>query len=111
FDLTCTLRDVRSRNVVARVEGSDPERKDESVIYTAHWDHLGTDASLKGDRTFNGAADNASGVAALLEIARAFGRLRPAPPRSILFLAVTAEEKGLLGAKFYAEHPPYPLDR
>ncbi len=107
----CALRDVRSRNVLARLEGSDPGRKDEHVIYTAHWDHLGMDTSLKGDQTFNGAADNASGVAALLEIARAFGRLRPPPPRSILFLAVTAEEKGLLGAKFYAEHPLYPLDR
>ena len=111
FEIKNTLREVRSRNVLARLDGSDPTLKDETVIYTAHWDHLGRDPSLSGDQIFNGAADNASGVAALLEIAEAFSRVQPPPRRSILFLAVTAEEKGLLGARYYAEHPLYPLDR
>jgi Zn-dependent M28 family amino/carboxypeptidase len=104
-------RRVTSRNVVAKLEGSDPTRKDEYVIYSAHWDHLGRDPELPGDPIYNGALDNASGVAALLELARAF-RALPAPPaRSVLFLATTAEEKGLLGAKYYATHPLYPLAR
>ena len=102
---------MKSQNVVARLEGSDPALKDEYVVYTAHWDHSGRDPDLKGDQIYNGAADNASGVAAVLEIARAFTQVRPAPKRSILFLAVTAEEKGLLGAKYYAAHPLYPLER
>ncbi len=109
FQVANTLRKVQSQNVVARLEGSDPKLKAETVVYTAHWDHLGRDPNLKGDQIFNGAADNASGVAMMLEIAQAFSRLRPVPPRSVLFLAVTAEEKGLLGAKYYAEHPLYPL--
>jgi Zn-dependent M28 family amino/carboxypeptidase len=111
FTIANRLRAVESRNVVARLEGSDPKLRDESVIYTAHWDHLGRDPSLAGDQIFNGAADNASGTAALLELARAYTRLTPAPRRSIVFLAVTAEEKGLLGAKYYAEHPLYPLEK
>jgi Zn-dependent M28 family amino/carboxypeptidase len=104
-------RTLRSRNVVARLEGSDPKLKGECVVYTAHWDHLGRDAKLTGDQIFNGAADNASGTAALLTLARAFARVNPAPKRSIVFLAVTAEEKGLLGAKYYASHPLYPLEK
>jgi Zn-dependent M28 family amino/carboxypeptidase len=96
---------------VARLEGSDPRLKDEYVVYSAHWDHMGRDPRLPGDQIFNGAADNASGVAALLEIAEAFTKVKPAPRRSILFLAVTAEEKGLLGAKHYATRPLYPLER
>jgi Zn-dependent M28 family amino/carboxypeptidase len=111
FAITNSLREVRSHNVVARLEGSDSARKDEVVIYTAHWDHLGRDPHREGDQIFNGAADNASGVAAVLEIARAFSRIQPGPKRSILFLIVTAEEKGLLGAKYYAAHPLYPLER
>ena len=102
---------MKSKNVVARLEGSDPKLKDELLVYTAHWDHLGRDPERKGDQIFNGAADNASGVAAVLEIARAFTRITPAPKRSILFLAVTAEEQGLLGAKYYAANPLYPLER
>ncbi len=106
-----TLRRVESKNVVAKLEGSDPTLKDEYVVYTAHWDHMGRDPRLSGDQIFNGAVDNASGTACLLEWARVFAQLSPAPKRSILFLAVTAEEKGLLGAKYYAEHPLYPLTR
>jgi len=109
FRLRNTVREVRSRNVIARLDGADPARRNEYVVYTAHWDHLGRDPSLAGDQIFNGALDNASGTAALLELAEAFARARPA--RSVLFLAVTAEEKGLLGAKYYAENPLYPLER
>lgn len=111
FAVSSTRREVKSRNVVAKLEGSDPSRKVEYVVYTAHWDHLGRDPKLEGDQIFNGAADNASGTSALLEIARGYTRIAPAPARSILFLAVTAEEKGLLGAKYYATHPLYPLEK
>jgi Zn-dependent M28 family amino/carboxypeptidase len=111
FSATNTLREIQSRNVVGKIEGSDPKLKDEFVVYTAHWDHLGKDDSLTGDQVYNGAADNASGVAALLEIGEGFARLNPTPRRSLLFLVVTAEEKGLLGAKYYATHPLYPLEK
>lgn len=110
FHADSTVRQVASRNVVAKLDGADPERKNEYVVYTAHWDHLGRNPALKGDQIYNGAADNASGVAALLEIAEAFAALRRPPDRSILFLAVTAEEQGLLGSKYYAGHPLHPLD-
>ena len=106
-----TRRDVQSRNVVAKLEGSDAKLRDEYVVYTAHWDHLGKNDALAGDKIYNGAADNASGTAQLLELAEAFTKLPVAPKRSVLFLAVTAEEKGLLGAKFYATNPLYPLER
>jgi Zn-dependent M28 family amino/carboxypeptidase len=111
FTIENKIRKVDSRNVLAKLEGSDAKLKDEYVIYTAHWDHLGKDPSLKGDQIYNGAVDNATGTAALLELARAFAALKPAPKRSILFLAVTAEEQGLLGAKWYATHPLYPLNQ
>jgi Zn-dependent M28 family amino/carboxypeptidase len=109
FDLKQELREVASRNVIGKLEGAT--RPDEYVVYTAHWDHLGKDESLAGDQIFNGAADNASGTAQMLEIAEAFAALPEKPARSILFLAVTAEEQGLLGAKYYAENPLYPLAR
>jgi Zn-dependent M28 family amino/carboxypeptidase len=109
FDIRNTLREVDSHNVIAKLEGSDPQMKNQYVIYSAHWDHLGKDTSLKGDQIFNGALDNASGTAGLLELAQAFTRISPAPKRSILFLSVTAEERGLLGSKYYAENPLYPL--
>ena len=111
FDVKNTLREINSNNVLAKVEGSDPALKNEYVIYSAHWDHLGRDPKLAGDQIFNGALDNASGTAALLEIAEAFTKLATPPKRSILFLAVTAEEKGLLGAKYYATNPLYPLNK
>jgi len=106
-----TLRKIDSRNVAAKVEGSDPMLKDEYVVYSAHWDHLGKDPAREGDQIFNGAIDNASGIASLLELTRAFQALDPKPRRSMLFLAVTAEEKGLLGAAHYAENPLYPLNK
>jgi Zn-dependent M28 family amino/carboxypeptidase len=109
FKIENTLRKIDSHNVVAKLEGSDASLKDQYVVYTAHWDHLGRDPELKGDQIYNGAADNASGSAGLLEIARAYTKLSPAPKRSILFLSVTAEEQGLLGTEYYAENPLYPL--
>ncbi|SDL64271.1 Zn-dependent amino-or carboxypeptidase, M28 family [Catalinimonas alkaloidigena] len=103
------LRFVDSHNVVAKLEGS--ELPDEYVIYTAHWDHLGRDPELEGDQIYNGALDNATGTAGLLELADAYTKLPTPPKRSVLFLAVTAEEKGLLGSKYYATHPLYPLNK
>ncbi|MGD0323934.1 MAG: M28 family metallopeptidase [Terriglobia bacterium] len=101
------IRTIDSKNVVAKLPGGDPKLRQEYVIYTAHWDHLGVGPA----GIFHGAADNASGVAGLLEIARAFTKVQPPPRRSILFLAVTGEEKGLLGSQYYAEHPLYSLTR
>lgn len=104
------LRRVESANVVAKIEGADPRMKNEYVIYTAHWDHFGIGApDATGDKIYNGALDNATGCGALLEIAAAFKALPRPPARSILFLWVTAEEKGLIGSKYYAENPLYPL--
>jgi Zn-dependent M28 family amino/carboxypeptidase len=100
------VRRIDSRNVVAKLEGGD--KKDEYVVYTAHYDHLGRGTG-PGDQIYNGALDNASGVGGVLEIAKAFKSLPEKPRRSILFLMVTAEEKGLLGAKYYANNPLYPL--
>ncbi len=110
FTIRNQIREVESHNVVARLPGSDARLADEHIVYTAHWDHLGRDDRLP-DPIFNGAADNASGIAGLLAIARAYTALPQAPKRSVLFLAVTAEEQGLLGAQHYATHPLYPLDK
>ena len=93
------------------VEGSDPKLKDEAVVFTAHWDHLGVGRAVVGDAIYNGAADNATGVALLLELARAWAAQSPKPRRSAVFLAVTAEEKGLLGSKYYTRHPAVPLGK
>jgi len=107
--VTNALRELTSYNVVARFEGSDAQRRDQYVIYTAHWDHFGRNPNLVGNQIFHGAADNASGVAGVLEIAQAYRRLARPPARSILFMCVTGEEQGLLGSKWYAAHPLYPL--
>ena len=106
-----TIRTINSKNVVGKLEGSDPLQRDQYVIYTAHWDHLGIGPEVNGDKIYHGAADNASGVAGMLELAGAFAQAQPPPKRSILFLSVTAEEKGLLGSQYYAEHPLYPLKK
>ena len=99
------LRTINSRNVIAKLEGSDPKLKDEYVVYTAHWDHFGKNA----DGIFHGAEDDGLGCAALIEMGRAFTKLPSPPRRSILFLAVTAEEQGLLGSQYYSVTPIYPL--
>ncbi len=109
FHIENTLRKIESHNVAARLEGADPAHANEYVIYTAHWDHFGKETGPTGDRIFHGAADNASGTAGLIELARAYMKLFPRPKRSVLFLALTAEEQGLLGAEYYAENPIYPL--
>lgn len=101
-----TIKKTTSRNVLGVIEGS--ARPQESVLYMAHWDHLGTDPGLEGDQIYNGAVDNATGVAGLIELARKFRAGEP-PERSVLFLAVTAEESGLLGSKYYADNPAWPL--
>lgn len=101
--------EVESQNVAAILPGSDPQLKNEYVVFTAHLDHLGIGEPVKGDSIYNGAADNASGTAALLEMARAFSLLPKAPRRSLLFLAVTGEEEGLLGSDYYAHYPTVPI--
>jgi Zn-dependent M28 family amino/carboxypeptidase len=105
------IRSFKSHNVIGKLEGSDPKLNGEYVIYTAHWDHLGRHPELPGDQIFNGAIDNASGVASVIELATAFTKVNPPAKRSVLFMATTAEEAGLLGAKYYAEHPLYPLEK
>jgi Zn-dependent M28 family amino/carboxypeptidase len=105
IDANIQFRLFESQNVLARIEGSDPRLKNEYVVYSGHWDHHGTD----GDQIFHGASDNAAGTAGVLELARAFRALNPAPKRTILFFWPTAEEKGLLGAHWYVDHPLYPL--
>jgi len=109
FELAAETREIVSNNVVALLEGSSRAKKDQLIVFTAHWDHLGTDPTITGDQIFNGALDNASGTAALIELAQALTKVRRNLDRSMLFLAVTAEENGLLGSKYYATHPLYPL--
>src|SRR5256886_7180071 len=111
IDIKQQVRAFKSHNVIGKLEGDDPKLEDEYVLYTAHWDHLGRHPELQGDQIFNGAIDNASGVASVIQLAAAFKKLNPPPKRSVLFMATTAEEAGLLGAKYYAEHPLYPLEK
>jgi Zn-dependent M28 family amino/carboxypeptidase len=110
-NIPTTVERIISHNVVGTVEGSDPNLKSECVVFTAHWDHLGVGRAVAGDNIYNGAADNATGCGLLLELARTWAAQNPKPKRSALFLAVTAEEKGLLGSKYYAEHPVIPLGK
>ena len=101
-----TVKESVSYNFIATLPGN--VKPDEHILYTAHWDHLGKDTSLVGDQVYNGAVDNASGTGALIEVAEAFAKLPVAPERSITIMAVTAEEQGLLGSKFYAANPIIP---
>jgi Zn-dependent M28 family amino/carboxypeptidase len=105
--LESTIAHSISSNVIAMVKGS--KRPDEAIVYTAHWDHLGKDETLKGHQIYNGAVDNGTGIAALLEIAGKFAGENPKPERSVVFAAVTMEESGLLGSQYYVAHPPFPL--
>jgi len=100
------VRNFESNNVVAILPGSNRRTKDEAVLYTAHYDHLGIRPDMPGDNIYNGAADNATGCGILLELARAFSVARDHPQRSIIFAAVTAEEQGLLGSEYLSKHPP-----
>lgn len=104
-----TIKKSVSYNFIATLPGS--EKADEHVIYSAHWDHLGTDTTRKGDQIYNGAHDNATGTAGLIEVAEAFTKLPKHPARSMTFLAVTAEEQGLLGSKYYAANPVIAADK
>lgn len=103
-------KDVESANLVARLEGSDPVLKNEHVVYVAHVDHFGRGVAMNGDAIYNGAHDNASGVAIVLDVAHAYSTLKARPRRSVLFLFVTAEERGLLGSDYFARHPTVAKD-
>jgi hypothetical protein len=103
--LRSKVRDLETRNVAGLIPGSDPKLKDEVVIFSAHWDHLGIGTPVDGDAIYNGAIDNATGCAILLELARVWGSLPQKPKRSALFLSVTAEEGGLKGSEYYGAHP------
>jgi len=105
------IREIRTRNVVGKIDGSDPQLKNEAVIFSAHWDHLGIGQGVDGDKIYNGAADNATGCGMILEIARAWSMLPEKPRRSALFLAVTAEEAGLRGSEYYGQHPVIPAGK
>ncbi|MCH9026629.1 MAG: M28 family peptidase [Proteobacteria bacterium] len=107
--LSNEIKTLDSSNVAGLLVGT--KRPGEVIIYMAHWDHLGIKPNLEGDQIFNGAVDNATGTAAIIELARAFSAMEPAPERSILFLALTGEESGLLGSAWYAEHPLFPLNQ
>lgn len=104
-------RRIETANIIGVLPGRHPERGLEAVVLTAHYDHLGIGPPQNGDSTYNGAYDNASGVALLLELATAFGNLRPAPDRSIIFIGTAAEEAGLFGARQYVREPAFPIDR
>ncbi|MFD0740256.1 M28 family metallopeptidase [Lysobacter koreensis] len=109
-DYAVDAKVITSQNIVGRIDGS--QRPDETVIYSGHWDHLGVgQPDATGDRIYNGAVDNATGIAALIEMGRAFAQAKAKPERSVVFLAVTAEEKGLLGSEYYASKPLYPLGK
>ena len=109
LDLKNTIVQKQSRNVIGRLDGST--HPDEAIVYMAHWDHLGKHPDEPGDNIYNGAVDNATGVAGILEIAEAFKHQQPPPQRSVLFIAVTLEESGLLGSQYYVAHPVVPLDK
>ncbi len=111
FHAEAVVRDVDSPNVVGWIEGSDPNLKDEYIVLTSHYDHLGVGPEVDGDRIYNGALDNASGTALLIEVGRVLAAHRSELGRSLVFAAVTAEEQGLLGSEYYVEHPVFPLDR
>jgi len=105
-------RDDRAPNVVAVLPGSDPALRDEYVVFSAHMDHVGVrNMNASGDSIFNGADDNASGTSALLEVAEAFASMETPPARSLVFLAVSGEEKGLLGSRYYSDHPTVPIEK
>ncbi|HST63087.1 MAG TPA: M28 family peptidase, partial [Longimicrobium sp.] len=111
FQVRNTVRRVQSRNVVARIDGSDPSVSDEAVLFTSHWDSFGVGRAINGDSIYNGALDDASGVAWMLSVAGAVKAMGTAPRRTLVFVAFTAEEAGLLGARWYATHPVVPLDK
>lgn len=111
FHIRNDTRQVRSRNVVATLPGTDSVARSEYVVYTAHWDHLGRDTTIQGDGIYNGALDNATGCASLIALAKAYAALPTRPKRSVMFIGLTAEEQGLLGARYFAENPLVPTSK
>lgn len=109
IDLHSRIGHLQSHNVLALVKGAT--HPDQVVVYTAHWDHLGMDPSLKGHKVYSGAIDNGTGLSMLLEIADAFAHQKTPPDRSVLFFMPTLEESGLLGSQYYVAHPVFPLDK
>ena len=107
-DVPAVIRTVETRNVVARIAGSDPALADEAVVFSGHWDHLGIGEAVDGDSIYNGAADNATGIAMILEMAHAWENLPEKPRRSAIFLAAAAEEQGLRGSFYFGQNPPIP---
>jgi len=106
--ISSTIRSLETANVLGLLRGSDPEKQDEAIVYTAHHDHFGIGKPVRGDSIYNGALDNASGTSLLLAVAKGFAEGTPRPRRSILFAAVAAEEQGLLGSQYYVAHPTFP---
>jgi hypothetical protein len=105
------VREESAMNTIGWIEGSDPELRREYVMFTAHMDHVGVGSAIDGDSIYNGADDDASGTAVVMELAEAFAKMRPAPRRSMVFMTVSGEEKGLLGSQWYSEHPIFPLEQ
>jgi hypothetical protein len=111
LESTAVIREDHAMNTVGWIEGSDPELKNEYVIFTAHMDHVGVGSAVDGDSIYNGADDDASGTAVVMELAEAFAQMRSAPRRSLVFMTVSGEEKGLLGSQWYSENPIFPLEQ
>ncbi|MBP6673173.1 MAG: M28 family peptidase, partial [Bacteroidetes bacterium] len=107
-EIVSTVKRIETNNIIGKVEGSDPQLKDQYVIFTAHYDHFGIGRPINGDSIYNGAADNASGTSLMITLAEAFAGMKERPKRSMLFAAVAAEEQGLLGSKYYANNPTVP---
>jgi Zn-dependent M28 family amino/carboxypeptidase len=109
--LESTYRNIKATNVGGVIEGRDPELKEEAIVFTAHYDHLGIGKAVEGDSIYNGARDNASGIACILTLAQAFSGLDNAVKRTLVFLAVDGEESGLLGSQYYSENPTFPAGK
>ena len=108
--MVSNIRQITSNNVIAMLPGSDPKLRNQAVMYSAHYDHLGIRPDMPGDNIYNGARDNATGCGILLELARVFSQAQSRPKRSIIFASVTAEEQGLLGSEYLGKHPPVPAN-
>jgi Zn-dependent M28 family amino/carboxypeptidase len=111
LDMKATVREIETRNVIGVLEGSDKKLKEEAVVYTSHFDHLGVGEAVKGDSIYNGAFDNSTGVSSLITAAKAFNSLSVKPKRSVIFIATAGEEEGLLGSEYYVENPTMPLSK